>query len=103
MWRIIQIYPDFSLQRNHQAPLPQPAALPCRHRPENFDDDAVLLLSGEFGEHRERKHLGGCVLGDREVTRTEAQSLIGLREVKWDRVVNARSDACDGQVLLKLL
>src|SRR5436190_2127042 len=59
------------------------------------------LLKGEAGEHRERKHLGGCQLGDREVTGAEAQSLIGSREVKRDRVVDARSDACGGQVLLE--
>src|SRR2546425_12259912 len=64
-------------------------------------DYAALLLRRELGEHGKRKHLGGCLLGDREVTRTEAQSLIGLREVKRDWVVDARSDACGGQVLLE--
>src|SRR5205807_6598182 len=64
-------------------------------------DYAALLLRGELREHRERKHLGGGLLGDREVTRTEAQSLIGLREVKRDRVVDARADACGRQVLLE--
>src|SRR2546422_11337903 len=66
-------------------------------------DYAALLLRRELGEHGKRKHLGGGLLSDREVTRTEAQSLIGLREVKRDRVVDARSDASGGQVLLEKL
>src|SRR2546422_5329603 len=66
-------------------------------------DYAALLLRRELGEHGKRKHLGGCLLGDREVTRTEAQRLIRLREVKRDRVVDARSNACGGEVLLEPL
>ena len=61
----------------------------------------LLLLPGELGEHREGDHLGGGLLGDRQVTRTEAQRLVGLREVKRDRVVDARSDAGGGQILLE--
>src|SRR2546425_1949278 len=64
-------------------------------------NDPLLLLKREAGEHRERKHLGRCLLGDWEVTPTEAETLVGLREVKRDRVVDARSDACGGQVLLE--
>src|SRR5207245_2880394 len=66
-------------------------------------NDPLLLLKREAGEHRERKHLGRCLLGDWEVTPTEAESLVGLREVKRDRVVDARSDAGGGQVRLEEL
>src|SRR2546426_6407018 len=58
-----------------------------------LSNHSFLLLVGELGEHRERKHLGGSLFGDREVTRTENQSVVGLREVKRDRVVNTRANA----------
>src|SRR5437867_554620 len=89
-------------ERNRRAaPLPESAALPYSHGLEHLGDYAALLLRREVGEHRERKHLGGGLLGDREVTAAEAQSLVRLGEMERGRVVDARCDACGGQVLLE--
>jgi hypothetical protein len=57
---------------------------------------------GELGKQWKREHLGGCLLGYREVARSETQTLIGPRKMKWKRVVDTRSDTCGGQVLLEL-
>src|SRR3989442_484606 len=95
-------WPPAPRHRTKHVPLPASAALLYRHRLEDFGDNPALLLRGEPGEHRERKHLGGCLLGNWEIDRTEAKDLIGLREMERDRVVDARSDACSGQILLEL-
>src|SRR5438309_3276972 len=62
--------------------LSKPAAPSYRHGLEHLGDYAALLLKREPGEHREREHMGRGLLGDGEVTPTEAESLVGLREVK---------------------
>src|SRR6266513_3502953 len=80
-----------------------PTTLSHGHGLDHHGDYVALLLVGELGKHRERKHLGGCLLGNREIARTEAERIIGLREMKRDRVVDARSDARGSQILLKLL
>ena len=63
-----------------------------------MDGDSALLLSGELGEHRERKHLRSGLFSDREVAGAEVQSPVRLREMERDLVVDARSDARGGQL-----
>src|SRR5439155_575449 len=70
---------------------------------EEHGDHAPLLLRGELRIHREREHLGGDPLGDREVTAAEAERLVGLLEMERDGVVDARAETDGSEVLLQPL
>ena len=65
--------------------------------------DAVDLLGGELGEHRDREDLARDLLGDREVALAVSQELGRLLEMDRYRVVDLRPDAAFAEVLAQVV